>query len=212
MVHFIKFLIGSSLCLTVFTACKEKKPVKKQEPEKIIYKIDTSREKELPAASRAPVINIVDTIAAREIVIYVKDSAKTSDRIGIKLEKIYRKTLPEFCKKNNITITGPRIAWFKSSSAPFYFEAGFPVNKKPAKKSKNIFVREIGGQNVLVAHFYGPYHLSYEAYVALSEQLKSLNKKQSASPYEKYITPPIDSTGKAMDPYKVLTDIVFPHK
>lgn len=206
-----KLITCAGLFLTVFAACSNKKQEKKEEPEKIIYKIDTSKEKQAPIESRAPIINIVDTITAREIVVFVKDSAKSSDRIGIKLERIYRKTLPEFFKKNKIVKTGPRIAWFKTSSAPFFFEAGFPVNKKPSKKEKNILVKEIGGDSALIAHFYGPYHLTFEAYEVLSDRLKTLHKKSSASPYEKYVTAPIDSTGKAIDPYKVLTDIVFPH-
>lgn len=193
-------------------SCKDKEPPRKPEPEKIIYKIDTSNAQPQTEATRAPIINISDTIAPREIVVYVKDSAKTSERIGIRLEHIFRKTLPEFFKKNKISKTGSRIVWYKSSSAPFYFEAGFPVNKRPKSTAKNILVRDIGGDSALVAHFYGPYHLTYEAYEVLREQLKNAHKKPAGSPYEKYIIPAIDSTGRARDPYKVLTDIVFPYR
>jgi effector-binding domain-containing protein len=192
-------------------ACKEKKQELKQDPARIIYKIDTAKETPSPAAQRPPIINITDTVASREIIIFVKDSARTSERIGEKLEAIYNKTLPEFFEKNNIRKTGPRMAWFKSSSAPFYFEAGFPVDKKPKKTAKNIFVREVGGDSVVVAHFYGPYQLSYEGYGALKDWLKNNHKKASGAPYEIYVTAPVDSTGKARDPYRVQTDIVMPH-
>lgn len=212
MHSYFKLTAAILIFLVSISACKEKKNPAKQAPEKIIYKIDTAKEKSLPKNVRAPIINITDSIAPREIVLYVKDTAKTSERIGMKLEHIYSKILPEFFKKNNITKTGPRIAWFKSSSAPFYFEAGFPVNKKPKKTPKNILVREIGGDSALIAHFYGPYHLTYEAYEVLRQQLKDSHKKPSSPPYEKYIIPLMDSTGKARDPYKVLTDIIFPYR
>lgn len=199
-------LIGSLL------SCREKKQEIKQDPARIIYKIDTAKESPSPTALRPPIINITDTVAIREIVVYVKDSARSSERIGLKLEQIYNKILPEVFEKNKIKKTGSRIAWFKSSGAPFYFEAGFPVDKKPSKTGKNIFVREIGGDSVVVAHFYGPYQLSYEGYGALRDWLKNAHKKASGAPYEIYVTPPVDSSGKAKDPYRVQTDIVMPHR
>ncbi len=141
----------------------------------------------------------------------MKDSARSSERIGLKLTNIYDKVLADVITKNKLTRTGSRIAWFKNSSAPFYFEAGIPINKKPAKLPKNVYVKTIGGDSAVVAHFYGPYELSYEGYGALREWLKDYKKKASGSPYEVYIGEPIDSTGKRRDPYRVQTDIVFPH-
>lgn len=182
-----------------------------QDPKEIVYKIDTSKANTNLIAKRPSIINIVDTIAQREIVVYVKDSARVNERIGIKLEKIFNETLSEYFKKNKIKKAGSRIVWFKTSKAPFYFEAGFPVDKKPLKKGKNIYVRNIGGDSVLVAHFYGPYQLTYQGYEALKSWLKDHKKKASGAPYEIYIDSPIDSTGKAVDPYRVRTDIVFPH-
>ena len=54
--------------------------------------------------------------------------------------------------------------------------------------------------------------LTYEGYDALREWLKDNKKKASGAPYEIYIGEPIDSKGKPADPYRVQTDIVFPHR
>jgi effector-binding domain-containing protein len=141
----------------------------------------------------------------------MKDSARSSERIGLKLSVIYGKTLPDVIKKNKIVKTGSKMAWFKTSTEPYYFEAGIPVNKAPAKLPKNVFIKNIGGDSAVVAHFYGPYELTYEAYGALKEWMADHKKKASGIPYEIYVGEPIDSTGKANDPYRVQTDIVFPH-
>jgi len=181
-------------------------------PEKIIYKVDTSSKGgKQPVAKKPPIININDTIAVPQIVIYMKDSARSSERIGLKLTNIYNKVLADVIKKNNLSKTGARMAWFRNSSAPFFFEAGIPVNKKPAKLPKNVLIKNIGGDSAVVAHFYGPYELTYEGYGALREWLKDNNKKASGAPYEIYVGEPIDSKGKPADPYRVQTDIVFPH-
>lgn len=194
--------------------CSGGKDEKKVTPEKIIYKIDTSSKKKAPPAGekkRPPIINITDTIAVPQIVLYMKDSARSSERIGIKLNNIYSKVLADVIQKNKLTKTGARMAWFKNSSAPFFFEAGIPVNKKPAKLPKNVMVKNIGGDSAVVAHFYGPYELTYEGYGALREWLSDNKKKAAGAPYEIYIGDPIDSKGQPTDPYKVLTNIVFPH-
>ena len=103
------------------------------------------------------------------------------------------------------------MAWFKSSSEPFYFEAGIPVNKVPAKLPKKVYIKNIGGDSAVIAHFYGPYELTYEGYGALKDWMKENKKKASGAPYEVYVGEMIDSSGKAVDPYKVQTNIVFPH-
>lgn len=208
-------ILVTCFCLAAILSwnCNSGKNEKPLTPEKIIYKVDTSAHTGKPAvAKKPPIININDTIAIQQIVIYMKDSARSSERIGLKLTNIYNKVLPDVIKKNNLTKTGSRMAWFKNSSAPFFFEAGIPVNKKPAKLPKNVFVKNIGGDSAVVGHFYGPYELTYEGYDALREWLKDNKKKASGAPYEIYIGEPIDSKGKPADPYRVQTDIVFPHR
>ena len=204
-------IIFFMIAVTLSWNCNSGNDKKVISPETIIYKIDTASHKNEKVAKKPPILNITDTVAIKQIVLCMKDSARSSERIGLKLMNIYEKTLLDVIKKNKLVKTGARMAWFKTSSEPFYFEAGIPVNKIPAKMPKNVFIKKIGGDSAVVAHFYGPYELTYEGYGALKEWLKEHHKKASAPPYEIYVGEPIDSKGKATDPYKVQTDIVFPH-
>jgi effector-binding domain-containing protein len=158
------------------------------------------------------IINILDTVATKSIVIYMKDSAKNFERISLKLAQIYGVKLADVLKKNKIQMAGAPMAWYKSQKAPYFFEAGVPVNKRPAKIPANVFVREINNDSVVVAHFYGPYNLLQQGYDAIKEWMKEEKKIANGAPYEIYVGDPVDSTGKPVDPYKVRTDIVFPHK
>ncbi|WP_462251760.1 hypothetical protein [Ferruginibacter sp.] len=168
--------------------------------------------KEPTVAEKPAIINIIDTVAAKRIVIYMKDSAKTFERISVKLAQIYGVKLAEVLKKNNLKMTGAPIAWYKSSKAPYFFEAGIPVSKKPAKFPKNVFVREMNTDSVMMAHFYGPYTLLQQGYDAIKERMKDEKRTANGMAYEIYVGDPIDASGKPIDPYKVRTDIVFPWK
>lgn len=163
-------------------------------------------------AEKPAIINIIDTISPKRIVICFKDSAATMERIGPKLEAIYGVKIGEILKKNNLKPDGAPMAWYKSEKAPYFFEAGIPVTKKPAKLSGGAYIKEIAADSAVVAHFYGPYTLLSQGYTAIKDWLKDAKKKSTAAPYEIYIGDPMDSTGKMIDPYKVRTDIVFPRK
>jgi effector-binding domain-containing protein len=195
-------------------SCNENKKSKstKDDTPVILVKKDTARIKKEDPPVRPPIINISDTIALKYIVLYMKDSAASSQRISQKLAKIYSLKLPELIKKQQLKIVGPPIAWYKSNKAPFFFEAGIPVNKKPGKLPKGIFVKTIGADKVVIAHFYGPYSITNMGYEALTDFLKSNKKKRNGLPYEIYVTDPISKDGKIIDPYKVQTDIVFPYQ
>ncbi len=142
----------------------------------------------------------------------MKDSASSSEGIGVKMANIYRTILPEIIKAQKIQQSGPRMAWYRTSSPPFFFEAGLPVNKKPGKLPKNVYIKSIESDSAVVAHFYGPYSQTFQAYEALKDWMKSYKKRASAPPFEVYIDNMYDSDGKQKDPYRVRTDIVFPHK
>ncbi len=161
---------------------------------------------------RPPIVNITDTIARKYIILYVKDSAASSERISTKLAKIYGTKIPELMKLQQLIVTGPPVAWYKTNTAPFFFEAGIPVNKKPAKLPKGFFTRNIGGDSSVIAHFYGPYALTSMGYDAISDFMADNKKKRNGIPYEMYVTEPVGKDGKAIDPYKVQTDIIFPYK
>lgn len=194
-------------------ACKEKtKTPEALTTTPFIIKKDSAVATKDGAPVRPPIVNITDTIAAKYMVLYIKDSAASSERISLKLAKIYGTRLPDFIKQANLTITGPPIAWYKTNKAPFFFEAGIPINKKPAKLPKGFFVKSIGGDNAVIAHFYGPYAITSMGYDAIIDYITDNKKKRNGLPYEMYITEPVGKDGKAIDPYKVQTDIVFPYK
>ena len=199
--------IASAFIVNLSLSCKNKKA---DPPPTIIYKTDPNA-KNSGGAKKAPIINITDTILKKQIILYMKDSAASSERIGIKLGNIYGNVLADVIKQNKLKRTGSRMVWYKTSGAPFLFEAGIPVDKKPAKLPKKVFVKNIGGDSAVIAHFYGPYSLTFQGYEALRDWLKSRKKRTSGPPYEVYIGEAIDSKGKAVDPYLVQTDIIFPH-
>jgi effector-binding domain-containing protein len=163
-------------------------------------------------ATKPAIINIIDTVATKRMVLCLKDSANSFNRVSLKLGQIYGVKLAELLKKNNLKMDGAPMAWYTTSKPPFFFEAGVPVAKKPAKLSGGAYVKELGADSVVIAHFYGPYELLSQGYDAVKEWMKEGKKKSTAAPYEIYIGDPMDSTGKMIDPYKVRTDIVFPRK
>ena len=202
------------LGLFSFAACNKKKetPAPRPGDPTIVVRKDTARLKQEPPPSRSPIINITDSFARKYNIIYIKDTAHTSQRLSEKLAQIYDIRLPKVIADNKLTAAGPRMAWYRSNKSPFSFEAGIPVNKKPAKLPKGVLWKSVGGEKAYIAHFYGPYSSTYVGYEVLSEWLKDNKKKRAGVPYEIYVTNPVGPDGKLMDPYKVQTDIVFPYK
>ena len=159
---------------------------------------------------RPPIVNIVDTLAPKAIVIFCRDSAANFERISLKLGKIYGVKLAEYIKKNNLKSAGAPMAWYKKQKAPYFFEAGIPVNKKGTKAVAGVQVKEMAVGKVVIAHFFGPFDLLPVGYDAIKEWMKDNNKTATGPAYEVYVTDPLDKDGKAIDPYKVQTDIIFP--
>jgi effector-binding domain-containing protein len=161
---------------------------------------------------RPPIVNIVDTLTPKRVVIFSKDSAANFERISLKLGKIYGSKLQEYIKKNNLKSAGAPMAWYRKLKAPYFFEAGIPVNKKGTKAVAAVQIREMAAGKAVIAHFYGPFELLPQGYDAIKEWMKDNKKKSAGAPYEIYITDPVDKNGKPVDPYKIQTDIVFPIK
>lgn len=199
--------------IAVLAACSGNE--KKQDPPKTVVNAPVTdiklKEKDKTPEVKPGIINIQDTVSPRMIVIYMKDSAASFDRIGAKLGKIYASKLAETLKKSGVKMAGAPMAWYKTFKAPYFFEAGIPVNKKPGKLVSGVFIKEMPSDSAMVAHFYGPYNLLSQGYDALRERLKDEKKKNTAPPYEIYVGDPLDKDGKPIDPYRVRTDIVFPH-
>lgn len=204
------------VCLLTATSCKQKQQDKPVAPQlsgigNKFKKQDSGNAGAAPSR-KAPIINIIDTLPAKQLVLYIKDSASTSDRISAKLDRAFSKTLPDIARQNKLNVVGPPIAWFKSQKIPFFFEAGIPIDKKPSKLPKGFYVKVIGGDSAVVAHFFGPYDSTPIAYEALNDYLKSRKKQRSIPAYEVYVGQPYDKNGKRIDPYRVQTDIVFSYK
>lgn len=210
MARILFYLAGLSLaCMSCGGEEKKEEAAVPGEPV-VVLKKDAPAKDTVVTKDETPVINITDTIAVPYTVLCVKDSAINSARLSQKLAMIYGTRLADIIRKNKLQVVGPPHAWYKSQKAPFFFEAGIPVDKKPAKLGKNITVKKIGGDSAVVAHFYGPYEQTGIAYEALQDWLKDRKKKLKGAPYEVYVGDPIGPDGKPVDPYKVLTDIVFP--
>jgi len=195
-----------------FVSCTNKTGENKKDPEIKKDQPVSKAKKNESEPPRAPIINMTDSLSVKSTVLYMKDSAATRERIGVKLGNIYGVKLAAFIKKNKLKIIGKPMAWYNSTKAPYFFAAGVPVEKKPAKQPSTIYVREIGVDSVVVAHFYGPYNLLPQAYEALRDWIKSHKKTLKEKPYEIYVDDPMDKEGKMKDPYKVQTDVVFPWK
>ena len=163
-------------------------------------------------AMKGPIINIIDTIELKRIVLIVKDTAATSAGMSAKLNDIFNRKLPAAAQSANVKITGQPMAWYKSQKAYYSFEAGLPVDKAPAKAIKGISIKRTAGDSALVAHFFGPYELTTAGYEALNEMIKERGKKKASAAYEIYVKNPFEVTKEKTDPYKWQTDIVMPYK
>jgi hypothetical protein len=204
--YFSIFIISISLI-----ACNDDKNKDKAKPT-VLVKKDVPLGKNDTITRSAPIINITDTTENSFYVLCFKDSAINTIRLSEKLGIIYGQKIDSFLNKSKISPIGPPMAWYKSQKAPFFFEAGIPVAKKIAKLPKGAYFKKLGGTRVVVAHFYGPYEETVQAYQALKEWIANAHKKNNGAPYEIYVDDPVDEKGNIKDPYKVQTDIVFPYK
>ncbi len=211
----LRFSLILSLIVTLlffFTACKSGKTSDTDKTGVDTIKRLAVKIEQKITGNKAPVINLNDTVAVKRLVLCMRDSAATSGRIAKKLGEIYSIKLAAVIKRNGLKITGSPMAWYKKQKAPYFFEAGLPVDKKPSKLAAGVFLKFIETDSVIVAHFYGPYNLTNQAYPVLQEWIKDHKKKLIRPAYEIYIDDPMDKNGKLKDPYKVQTDIVFTWK
>lgn len=213
--HPVGSIVITCFCsLFLFAACSSNTSEKNATPATSSAKKDTPVEEKKVATvkKRPPIINITDTVSTKMTVLCLKDSAANFDRIALKLGNIYGVKLAAILKKTGMKPAGQPMAWYNTQKAPYYFEAGIPVEKKLGKLPSNAFIKQIGTDSVTVAHFYGPYDLLPEAYNALKEMMKDRKKKAKQKIYEIYVGDPMDKDGKLKDPYKVQTDVVFTWK
>ena len=201
------YLISISIC---FFSCEDKKQIISTPPPLVKKETTNTNINEVPV--KGPIVNIIDTVEIKRIVLCVKDSSATSVGLSEKLSNILKVKIPGAITAAKIKAVGQPIAWYKSQKPPFFFEVGIPVDKAPAKMIKGFFIKKTGGDSALVAHFYGPNMLSSIGYDALNEMLKEQKRKRSSSAYEIYIDNPFEVKKGKIDAYKQQTDIVFPYR
>ena len=194
----------------VFFGCKDNKEKTPLPPLLVKKETATNNKTEIP--QKGPIINIVDTVEIKMVVLCFKDSSASSVGMSRKLNIIYNKKIPDAIAAAKLKRAGQPIAWFKSQKAPFFFEAGIPVDKAPVKIPKGFFIKKTSGDSALVAHFYGPNVLTNVGYDAVMEMLKERNRIKAATAYEIYIDNPFEVKKGKTDPYKQQTDIVLPYK
>lgn len=156
--------------------------------------------------AQAPRIIIEEKLIPEQTIVYVTDSASSYAGITQKFIQIIPAELGGFLKKNGLKMMGAPCAWYNGNKTPFVFDIGVPVNKTPSATEGRIKIKALTAGNAVVAHFYGPYDLTSQGYMAVETWLKEHNKKATGAPYEVYLGDP----GIEKDPYKVLTDIIFP--
>src|SRR6187200_844313 len=121
----LSLMVGLVFCCGGCNNGGEKKPNTQQKKDSVVVK------EKVVEPKRAPVINITDTVSVKRIVLIMKDSAASMERISPKLGEIYGVKLAAVIKKNSLKTTGAPMAWYKTQKAPYFFEAGIPVDKRP---------------------------------------------------------------------------------
>jgi effector-binding domain-containing protein/uncharacterized protein YndB with AHSA1/START domain len=155
-----------------------------------------------------PTVTIEEKEIPAQTILYVSETAGSTNELGEKLGEIFGTELGAFLKKSGLQMAGPPVAWYTSEKPPFTFDAGVPVNKAPAATEGRIKLRQVPAGKAVVAHYRGPYELMSKGYNEIKAWLKANNKTATGKPYEVYIGDP----GVEKDPYKVLTDIVMPYQ
>ena len=207
---FYLHLLASVVIAASLFSCKDKK--EKLPPLPPLVKKESAKGDSKDAPAKGPIVNIIDTLEVKRMVLCVKDSSATSTGLSEKLSNILNKKIPEVLAASKIKMVGPPIAWYKSQKPPFFFEIGIPVDKVPVKMPKGFFIKKTGGDSALVAHFFGPNMLSNIGYDAVTDMLKEQNKKKSKAAYEIYVDNPFEIKKVKIDPYKQQTDIVMPYR
>ena len=134
-------------------------------------------------------------------VIYVVDTATTTDDISLKMGKSYR-TLFMVIGQQQLK-PGRVMAIYRTSSAPWIFDVAVEVNKAPVKQTEGIQFKTTDGGDAIVLHFKGPYEQLGNAYQQIDEWLKKNNKQRSGAPMEVYLNEPATVKNKN----ELLTDV-----
>ena len=147
----------------------------------------------------------IGNIPSQKYILIKAVGIKEADIIN-KLGEIYGK-IGVALKENGLTMAGAPMAFYEDSKeGTFTFEAGIPVDKKPAKAlSKDLIYKEMPASDAAIAHFAGPYEKTAAAYPALQSFIAEKHKTIAGMPMESYVSDPMD----AKTPLDIKTDIVW---
>ncbi len=111
-----------------------------------------------------------------------------------------------FMKKNNLKQNGAVLAIYHSyAPAKIDMECAVPLEKS-IKGEGEIKVSELKAGNAVVGHYYGAYEKTNTAHEALHKWMDENHKKTTGSPWEVYVTDPMNEKDTA----KWLTEIYYP--
>ena len=134
-------------------------------------------------------------------VIYVVDTATTTDDISSKMGKSYSRLFMTIGKQQ--LKPGKVMAIYRTSSAPWIFDVAVEVDKTPRQQTEGIQFKTTDGGDAIVMHFKGPYEQLGNAYQQIDEWLKKNNKQRSGAPMEVYLNEP----ATVKDKNELLTDV-----
>lgn len=197
--------IGKSsglLMLIVLTVACNNTPKVAASADTVTAKKDTVTVKD---PLKEPIISVEETTIKATHYMVVKDTAATEAQIAGKLGAAYGK-IGACMKKCNLKMAGAPAAWYNQQKAPFIIEAAVATSTVCPAPENNIYLKEVKAGKGVVAHFFGPYSLTYKGHDAVEAWLKKNNKIASGPSWEVYVTDP----ATVKDPYSVQTDIYYP--
>ncbi len=160
--------------------------------------------------ARGPVINISDTILEKTNILCVRDSAANQEILTKKLNYLHDTILANALVKYKLKSIGSPVAFYKKKRAPYFFEAGIPVNNKISISSKKFYYKTLPQGKGIVAHYFGPKDLLNIAYGSLDTYITNQKLERTGSSFEIYF--PSAASKETGNPYKQQTDIVIPVK
>jgi len=115
-------------------------------------------------------------------VIYVVDTATTTNDISLKMEKSYG-ILFSVIGRHQLNF-GKIMAIYHTSSAPWIFDVAIEVDNAASQQPAGIQFKTTDGGDAIVLHYKGPYEQISRAYEQIDEWLKKNYKQRSGAPIE----------------------------
>jgi effector-binding domain-containing protein len=136
--------------------------------------------------------------------LYISETCKASE-IGPTLHKDYD-MLDDYMKKNKMQMNGAPFAIYNSySPEKVEMEAAAPISGE-GKSSGKITAGKVKAGKVVMAKYTGPYSGTGKVHAAIADYIKKNNKKMTGSPWETYVTDPMQTK----DSTQYVTIVYYP--